>query len=365
MRWICALAVCACGGNGPAADDGGDGPQTVSASGLDSSSDADSDAEADSGDGPGSESGSSSESDADADAGSDSGADTGGNGDGDGISRHYPGDVGIDAHPSVLLFENFEDPDVATMAAEWANATLPEAMAMDADVPAGAVVGSQSLRMSVDTGSGVTLYTNLPDQHGEVYVRYYAKYNDQSQYAHTGMWIGGYNPATPWPQGNAGLLPSGSDFFHNTFEPAGGDGPLSFDHYTYWPGMQCLQAPTQCWGNQMLGPAQPNLPADAWVCLELMLGVNAPGESDGSFAIWMEDELVQRVEPGTLLSSNGVGGWEPDDGGQPFPGYNWRSAGDFGVNFIWLNFYTGGPASIGWDQVVVATERIGCMTPAP
>jgi len=36
-----------------------------------------------------------------------------------------------------------------------------------------------------------------------------------------------------------------------------------------------------------------------------------------------------------------------------------------GFNWIWLDFYVdSGPSSMSWDQVVVATERIGCMQDA-
>ena len=284
--------------------------------------------------------------------------DTGG--EGTGFSQDYPGDVGIADHPSVLFFEDFEDGDIATLTEDWDNATLPETLSLSGDVPAGAVAGSQSLTMT-NSGGGTTLYNTLPDQDDRVYVRYYARYNENSAYHHTGMWIGGYNPATPWPQGNAGLLPSGADFFHNTFEPAGSNGGLAFDHYAYWPGMGCVN---QCWGNNLMSGQQHPIPADTWVCFELMMKVNAPGDSDGEFSIWVDDELVQAVEPGTPFNHNGVGGWSPDPAGEPFPGFNWRSTPEFGINFLWLDFYTDGPSSMDWDQVVVATERVGCMAPA-
>ena len=60
--------------------------------------------------------------------------------------------------------------------------------------------------------------------------------------------------------------------------------------------------------------------------------------------------------------SNGAGGWTEDPAGTPFPGFNWWSTPDLGFNWVWLDFYVDdGPASMKWDQLVVATERIGCM----
>lgn len=171
--------------------------------------------------------------------------------------------------------------------------------------------------------TGVTLYESLPTQQGTVYVRYYAKYDDRSDYHHTGMWLGGFNPPTQWPQGTAGITPSGSDFFHNALEPQG-EG-LEFDQYAQWPGMDCWMPTPSCYGNSLMRGARPTVVSDEWNCFELMLKLNTPGQSDGEFAVWINDQLIQHLREGAPnMDRMGGGWWGPDPNGDPFPGFNWR-----------------------------------------
>jgi len=52
----------------------------------------------------------------------------------------------------------------------------------------------------------------------------------------------------------------------------------------------------------------------------------------------------------------------PRRGGQPL---HLIYQQDLGFNWIWLDFYVdSGPSPMSWDQVVVAKDRIGCLTPA-
>ena len=287
-------------------------------------------------------------------------------GSGTGIAAAYPGDTGVGSHPSVLFYEDFEDATVEAMQQGWDNVTRGDTMSFTSDVPSGAVAGSQALTMLVPQGNGVTgvtLYESLPTEQGTVYVRYYAKYNDQSDYHHTGMWLGGFNPPTQWPQGTAGIKPNGSDFFHNALEPQGGG--LELDQYAQWPGMDCWQPTPSCYGNNLMRGARPTVASGRWTCFELMLKLNTPGQSDGEFAVWIEDALVQHLREGAPnMDRMGAGWWGPDPEGDPFPGFNWRNTADLGFNWIWLDFYVdSGPSSMSWDQVVVAKERIGCMHP--
>ncbi len=283
---------------------------------------------------------------------------------GEGIAAGYQGDVGIDAHPSVIFFEDFEDPNVDVLGQGWDTVSRADTLSLTSDVPAAAAPGSQGLEMAVPPGSGitgVTLYKSLPNQQGSVHVRYYAKYNDRSDYHHTGMWMGGFNPPTQWPQGTAGITPNGSDFFHNALETT--NGGLELEQYAQWPGMDCWMPTPSCYGNHMMRGGRPSVSSDEWNCIELMLKLNTPGQSDGEFAVWINDALIQHTRPGSpSFERSGTGWWTLDPGGEPFPGFNWRNTADLGLNWVWLDFYVdSGPSSMSWDQVVVATERIGCM----
>ena len=287
---------------------------------------------------------------------------------GTGLSADYPGDVGIGAHPTVLFHEDFESATMSAILAGWDYADRSDLMSISSDVPAEANQGTQSLRMAIPANpgeTGVGLFENLPNQQVPVYVRYYAKYNDRGPYHHAGMWTGGYNPPYTFPIGTAGAKPDGTDFFHNVVEPF--DGTLGLDQYAHWPDMECQGA---CWGNNMMWGERPRVVSDQWVCLEVMMKVNTPGQNDGEFAVWINDQPDLHLSQGspnmTQHSGPGYPVWSPDPQGEPFPGFNWRSTTDLAWNWIWLDFYENysGALEMKWDQVVVAKERIGCMTPA-
>ena len=284
---------------------------------------------------------------------------------GTGLSADYPGDVGIGAHPTVLFHEDFESATMSAILAGWDYADRSDLMSISSDVPAEANQGTQSLRMAIPANpgeTGVGLFENLPNQQVPVYVRYYAKYNDRGPYHHAGMWTGGYNPPYTFPIGTAGAKPDGTDFFHNVVEPF--DGTLGLDQYAHWPDMECQGA---CWGNNMMWGERPRVVSDQWVCLEVMMKVNTPGQNDGEFAVWINDQAIQHLREGEPnMDRTGWGVWGPDPNGDPFPGFNWRSTTDLAWNWIWLDFYENysGALEMKWDQVVVAKERIGCMTPA-
>jgi hypothetical protein len=289
-------------------------------------------------------------------------------GDGTGLSSAYPGDREIDSHPSVIFYEDFEDATVEEMEAGWDYVEHPDMMSFNGDVPAGAIAGSQALQMLVPGGSGVTgvaLYESLPTQQDTVYVRYYVQYDNRSDlYHHAGMWLGGYNPPTQWPQGTAGRTPDGTDFFHNALEPMGDS--LDLDQYGQWPDMGCWQPDPQCYGNNLMVGARPTVLADTWNCFELMLKPNTPGRNNGEFAVWINDQLIQHLREGAPnMERVGPDSWGPNPNADPFPGFNWRNTIDLGVNWIWPTLYAdAGPSSMSWDQVVVALQRIGCITPA-
>ena len=96
--------------------------------------------------------------------------------------------------------------------------------------------------------------------------------------------------------------------------------------------------------------ARPSVASDEWNCFELMLELNTPGQSDGEFAVWINDQLIQHLREGAPnMDRMGGGWWGPDPNGEPFPGFNWRDTEDLGFNWIWLDFYVdSGPSSMSW-----------------
>src|SRR5256885_11736553 len=51
-----------------------------------------------------------------------------------------------------------------------------------------------------------------------LYVRWYAKYQAGAPWHHTGVWFGGYNPPSNWPNPQAGIRPLGDRSEEHTSE---------------------------------------------------------------------------------------------------------------------------------------------------
>src|SRR3989454_12372919 len=68
------------------------------------------------------------------------------------------------------------------------------------------------------------LYKRLDTGQDELYVRWYAKYQAGVPWHHTGVWFGGYNPPSDWPNPQAGIRPLGNDRVSFSIEPVWGSG---------------------------------------------------------------------------------------------------------------------------------------------
>ncbi|MFU8806468.1 MAG: hypothetical protein ACNA8W_21830, partial [Bradymonadaceae bacterium] len=206
-----------------------------------------------------------------------------------------------------------------------------------------------------------------------------------ANYHHTRAGLGGYNPPSAWPQGGAGQRPSGDDRLSVTVEPMT-DGPARrMDFYNYWMNMHSWEA-----GNPPDGSAYGNTLAHRtdfvahdgqWHCLEVMARLNdAPGSAEGGeLAAWIDDELVYHyTEDGPLgywirdkfcpadADNSSCLNYAPpeDEREQEVLNLQWRNSLDLKLNYLWIqNYISSGDGSVEFDDVVVATTRIGCMAP--
>ncbi len=316
------------------------------------------------------------------------GADDGGGGAGDGggsgwLSEQYPGDVGIENDPDVVWTENFEEGSVAAITDRYDSSQNAAGMALEADVPAGSS-GAASLRMtSSGAGANATdLYKNLGAGHDELYVRYYVKYEPGVTWHHSGMWVGGYNPPSPWPNPQAGLKPDGDDRFSVAFEPMGSGPSPRMDFYNYWMTMHSwMDVPmgdTAYYGNSLVHDTSVRATGDTWLCVELhiLLNPNPASPAGAELGLWIDDVSVQQ-----LTDSAPLGYWIkdkfcPDDAdGTECTDYRpsdptlvpldlqFRSTTDLKLNAFWPQNYitSGGAGSLWFDDIVLATRRIGCL----
>ncbi len=303
------------------------------------------------------------------------------------LAARYPGDVGLDKDPAVVWYEPFELASVSAVAARYEDAKNLGGMALVSDRP-GKSSGKTSMRLRAG-GSGASatdLYKRFTSGYEELYLRYYAKYQSGVTWHHTGVWSGGYNPATNWPSPQAGLKPDGDDRFSVSIEPMGSGaspGPR-LDFYNYWMRMHSwMDTPsgsTAYYGNTLVHLKGFTVDNDQWMCLEIQVKLN-PGPSSGAgaeLAVWKNDVLVQRFTdsgpPGYWIkdkfcpnpgadSPECTSYWPPAGTPKTTLDLQWRSTTALKLNYLWpQNYITSGSAGdVYYDDMVVARTRVGCI----
>lgn len=298
-----------------------------------------------------------------------------------GIAAKYPGDKGIEKDPNVIFVESFNegsdhgilDPTALQLIfSRWDTVEQKEVMSLSSDFPE-ASSDKRSLLITHKHGqkSGY-LYRRLLPGYDKIFVRYYVKFDPEcAPVSHFGGWIGGYNPPTTWPQGGAGIRPTGKDRFTTGVEPYGDD--WAWDFYTYWQG-QHVHGGSKYWGTTFLvGGPKPPVERGKWICIETMVKLNNPvTASNGSQAFWINGKLFRR--DGQIVSYFGPGfprgvwaggWWKPDPNSKStFEGFQWRSIDELNINFLFMHAFRphtpkGGLSKVWFDNIVVATEYIG------
>ncbi|HET6408087.1 MAG TPA: hypothetical protein VFG14_09415 [Chthoniobacteraceae bacterium] len=301
---------------------------------------------------------------------------------GSGLASKYPQDQGIGTEPAVLVVEDFETDDLAEIDKRWSEVSNKDGkvFAWASDQPRGSG-GKRSLQMTSTLGenTGGHLYQRLPRELEVVYARFYVKFASDAQYVHHFVHMGGYRPATSYPQGGAGDRPKGDERFTVGIEPYGDRGkhaaPGAWTFYAYWPEMK-ISADKRYWGNS-IPPVQPAvIPHDRWQCVEIMMKCNSEPElADGELALWIDGKVANHVKAGTARADWTGMGFRPlpdnAPGATPFEGFRWRTHPDLKINFFWLLFYVTENAGrqngvtpekqnrVWFDDIVVATEYVG------
>ena len=296
-----------------------------------------------------------------------------------GLSARYPGDVGIARDPAVLFADDFEAASLAQIEKQWAGETSNrggKVMALSADVPPGSR-GTHSLQMTATLGqnSGGHLYTVFPSV-DTAFLRFYTKFAPDFPYEHHFVELGGYNPATPYPNPRAGTRPAGDERVMVFIDPVGAYGhyppPGIWSLYTYWAEMK-ISADRNYWGNCVNPLAPQQVPRGRWQCVELMIKLNSPGARDGELALWIDGKLIEHVRKGVPRGPwSGMGFDLLRSGGDPFEGLALRTARKLKINHLWLEHYIdegaqkqnklAGPPRVNrvwFDHVVVSREYIG------
>jgi hypothetical protein len=270
-----------------------------------------------------------------------------------GISAQFPFDEGLESHPDVFLFEDFEPTDWGNDWTYGTSASTLETLISDA-VRQFEPFQGKAVRVEIPMGSntGMNVGYDFADEVGyepeEIYFRYYLRYADD--------WDtndGGKMPGISGTYGVAGWggRPSnGSNGWsaRGTFRilpPAGNPFSESVPNgnYVYHADMSGTYGDVHLWQNDYRGILEKN----RWYSVEQYLKMNTPGENDGVMRAWVDGRLA----------------WEKMD-------WRWRDIDSLKIERIWMNVYHGGTAPVQQDvhlyidNVVIAKQYIGPMAPS-
>ena len=328
-----------------------------------------------------------------------------------GIAAQYPGDVGIEKHPSVIFVENFETGSMNHILEKWTSNVGANDDRLSLDVitgPAGSS-GNKSLKMTVfrnKEGDASELRKVFEKGYEQLYFRFYVKFADDFGYNHHFTSMSGELDPKPWSIGRAGLKPEVhfsttiDQSTRNTNKPGDEHTPPGYwMFYAYWPEMKSWQTPegvpdgrpNPYYGNVFMPKDPVEAKRGEWQCIEMMIRLNsAPDKTNGAHAFWIDGEPVgiwdpeeEKPVPGYWMRQ--VFRHDPDHiDAKPFPGIAWRSNPDhferLKINIIRLQNYVSDDswkevdkyfaehpdfkinleeATVWKDHIVVATEYIG------
>src|SRR5437763_14787027 len=114
------------------------------------------------------------------------------------LSDDHPGDTGFGSDPAVVWYEDFEEGSVGAITGRYDQAQGMARMQVVTDHP---VKSSGAAALALTAGgavSAVDLFKQLPN-HDELYWRWYVKYQAGVPWHHSGVWLGGYDPAMAFP----------------------------------------------------------------------------------------------------------------------------------------------------------------------
>jgi hypothetical protein len=303
------------------------------------------------------------------------------------IANDHPQDQGIEGDPRVLFHSDFENGLTG-----WTRYTKnPDQIAVLTDA-ALANGGTGYLRAQVtrtqlaaDPYISANVQLDFPRRVPDMYWRFYARFVGQTAAPHHWVRVAAGTPSFD-SDGLANTVPPGDQGFWFDLD-AHGDGFFNF--YVYWyemrsgrcndgsatPGCAGDQGTTYYYGNNFSPADQPPFARDTWLCLEIHAQANTVGASDGELALWVNDTLVGEYKPGSprgrWLRDNFFTWGQYYQDVQAFEGFAFRSSDDVLFKRVTLDaYYERGtlPADapeaqvILYDDVVVATSRIGCRT---
>ena len=282
-----------------------------------------------------------------------------------GLASKYPGDVGIEKDPKVVFTDTFEN-GKTNGDNSWGDIVYT-------DQPENVHGGKRAMELKIvrpsdKKSTGLGIHKHFKNGFDVLYLRYYAKFGKDTELFHGGTHNGGMiNARAPGvPDAKPGIPADGKNEFSvclDTWRPdekVASPGNLAV--YVYHPEQRhqwgehffpsghllpYTDKPASAFFGKEFKPRPDLIPErDKWICYELMVKANTPGQRDGRIAFWVDGRLSA-----------------------DFPNLRLRDVETLKANVIGLGLYTQSDkitktCFMWYDDVVAATSYIGPMPKA-
>lgn len=316
------------------------------------------------------------------------------------LSDIHPEDKNIGSSPKVLLHEDFENGWE-----KWKSPSSNTQFLFIENTDNVAHTGHNFLRSTVTAKDlKADPYISAKSRYifdtpaDSIYWRFYTRFNLYSPTPHHWVKLAATN-GTFDVRGKAGIKPDGDEAVWLDIDINNND---LFSFFVYWhnmrsgrcndgsttPGCDGDQGKTYYYGNKFKPAGQTPMQRDEWFCIEIHAKLNDIGEDNGELSLWVNNKLVGNYKKGTP-----TGAWfrsrfhsdgckfnscpEPS----PFDGFNFRTSENVKFREIYMDAYyqldtfnrkknklekmgkkVSENLTIFYDDIIVATERIGCMS---
>ncbi|HHM11934.1 MAG TPA: DNRLRE domain-containing protein, partial [Planctomycetaceae bacterium] len=255
-----------------------------------------------------------------------------------GIANDYEMDMGIDDHPDVLMYDNFEDADWES---NWSDLGGNYDVVVTDDALQFEALDGRALRARIPEAENTGLNTSfnfmeeIGEEPEEIYFRYYLRLADDWNQSVAG----GKLPGISGTYGEAGWGGRKSDGT-NGWSARGlfrksvpvGNNPLggftAIGSYVYHADMEGTYGDdfiwVEGWGEEGYGGV---LDTNRWYCVEHYVKMNKPGQNDGIIRGWIGGRLS----------------FEKTD-------LRFRDVDNLKNEKIWMNLYHGGTDPSPYDQ---------------
>ncbi len=283
-----------------------------------------------------------------------------------GIAAKYPGDVGIEKDPAVVLHDDFEDASNAeSLRRKWDFAVHHDKQIRIAGEAGNIHGGRKALEFTVpkqEQELSNAISKRVKDEQDVLFLRYYSKFEkgfDQVGSSHNGSTISAHyhqdGRATP------GVPADGKNKFLICFENWRGEAktkpPGDLNVYIYWPEQKTgfgdhffpsgtvipfsyNRSGAATFGKQFIDRPDIIPELDRWYCYEVMLKANTVGKRDGRVACWLDGRLIA-----------------------DFPNLRFRDVASLKIDHFGIGLHIGSNTirenKKWYDDVVAATSYIG------